>query len=357
MGLKRFRQRFFVKARRSLSRRRRGIALISTMFVLFFLLSLALSYAFAIRLEIGLARNYMDDLQAQFCAKAGIYRALGEIKKDLRSGTFAYPRADLPEDVEVLERYQEVYNNVPIGEGFYTVKFKDNFGQVGLGPMDESSLINISVLAQKQKRDVLRRLFETTTDDLTTIEKIIDCLMDYVDKDDNAQVNGAEEIDYEDLDPPALIANGPMKDMNEFLTILEVMKNKFPGEIDDSIWFGEDLNENGVLDENEDDGDKTPPIDDEDGVLDKGIKNYVTVDSDTDQVNPNTASEKVLEIVMPDRYESIIEERQYRHLAGKSSVFRIRSYGKAHGYTHVIEWVVKIGGRGGYPTVKRMYSL
>jgi len=86
-------------------------------------------------------------------------------------------------------------------------------------------------------------------------------------------------------------------------------------------------------------------------------KDYITVDSETDKVNQNTASEKVLEIIYPDKYEQITEDRQYRHLPGGGKVFRIRSYGKAHGYTHVLEWVVRIGGRNGYPTVKRMYSL
>jgi len=335
----------------------RGIALIMSMFVLFFLMSLAISYAFAIKLELSLTRNYMDDLQAQYCAKAGVYRALGELKKGLKTGSFAYPKYDFPEDAELLDRYEEVYNNVPVGDGFYTVKFKDNFGQVGLGPMDESSLINISELAKKKKRDTLRRLFETATDNLTLIDKLVDCVIDYTDKDDNPEINGAEESDYEDLDPPARIANGPMSESTDFLTILDVMMNKYPGEIDDTIWFGEDLNENGILDENENDGDKTPPIDDADDILDQGIKDYITVDSETDKVNQNTASEKVLEIIYPEKYEQIIEDRQYQHLSGGGKVFRIRSYGKAHGYTHVLEWVVKLGGRNGYPTVKRMYSL
>ena len=335
----------------------RGIALIMSMFVLFFLMSLAISYGFAIKLELSLTRNYMDDLQAQYCAKAGVYRALGEIKKGLKTGSFSYPKYDFPEDSEILERYEEIYNNIPVGEGFYTVKFKDNFGQVGLGPMDESSLINISELAKGKKRDSLRRLFETATDDLTLIDKLVDCLIDYVDKDDNPEINGAEESDYEDLEPPARIANGPMSESTDFLTILDVMMNKYPGEIDDTIWFGEDLNENGILDENENDGDKFPPIDDADDILDQGIKDYITVDSETDKVNQNTASEKVLEIIYPEKYEQIIEDRQYRHLSGGSKVFRIRSYGKANGYNHVLEWVVKLGGRNGYPTVKRMYSL
>ena len=39
---------------------RRGIALIACLFVLFFLASLALSYGFAVRLELNTAQNFCD---------------------------------------------------------------------------------------------------------------------------------------------------------------------------------------------------------------------------------------------------------------------------------------------------------
>jgi hypothetical protein len=81
------------------------------------------------------------------------------------------------------------------------------------------------------------------------------------------------------------------------------------------------------------------------------------VDSGTAQINPNTASPEVLEIMMPDNYQEVLEERQFGPVqGGNTSAFRIRSYGAAKGYTHVIEWVVKVA-RGGYPTVLRTRSL
>jgi type II secretory pathway component PulK len=345
---------FIRKTRRR--RRQRGVALITSLFVLFFLLTLATTYVFTVQLEINLARNYEDDMKAQYIARAGIYRALGELRNQSRGSTFSYPRPDREEDAELFERYQEVYNNVPLGGGRYTVKFKDNFGQVGLGPMDESSLININVLAQQQNRDSLARLFEYSIEDLATIDKVLDCLIDYIDKDDFAGVNGAEQMEYDDLDPPATIANGPMNNINEFLIVLEVMKKLYPDEIDDTLWFGEDANGNGVLDPNENDGFDSPPFDDMDDVLDRGIKDFVTVDSGSDKINANTASEEVLQIMMPDQYEQIIEDRQFGPVSGNSTVFRVRSYGKYKGYTHVVEWVVTVGGSR-YPSVIRMYSL
>ena len=347
----------FLQGRLRRNSRQRGIALIAALFILFFLLTLATTYVFTVQLEINLARNYEDDLRAQYIARAGVYRALGELRNQTRGGSFTYPHPDREEDAELFERYQEVYNNVPLGGGKYTVKFKDNFGQVSLGPMDESSLININKLAESQNREALARLFETSIDDLATVDKILDCLIDYVDKDDFASINGAEQMEYDDLEPPATIANKPMNNINEFLIVLEVMKKLYPDEIDDSLWFGEDMNGNGKLDPNENDGYDTPPFDDMDDVLDRGIKDFVTVDSGSDKVNGNTASRQVLEIMMPDQYDQIIEDRQFGPVTGNSTVFRVRSYGKYKGYTHVVEWVVTMSGSSKYPSVIRMYSL
>jgi hypothetical protein len=45
----------------------------------------------------------------------------------------------------------------------------------------------------------------------------------------------------------------------------------------DHIFYGEDRNGNGELDENEDDGDESPPNDNGDGELQLGLRDYVTV--------------------------------------------------------------------------------
>jgi len=335
----------------------RGIALIITMFVLFFLTALAVSYSFSIQVEMMLARNVLNDVQAHYCAKAGIYRALAELKEQQRSGSFGYPNPTIPEDAELIERYQEIFNNVPIGDGVYTVKFKDNFGQTGLGPMDEDSLINLNRLAQKGDRKTLERLLQIGTDNQTAIEIITDCLIDYCDSDNMRQPNGAEDEDYESFTPPLTLRNGPLRDVNDIYNVINVLRAKYAGEVDDTFWFGEDLNENGVLDPNEDDGNRALPLDDADGVLDRGIRQFITVDSDSDSVNPNTAAPEVLQIMMPEQYEELLQQRASQRVAGNSSTFRIRSYGKVNGYVHVIEWVVRLGGRDGYPSILRMYSL
>jgi hypothetical protein len=77
-----------------------------------------------------------------------------------------------------------------------------------------------------------------------------------------------EEIDT--YGPRVIMKNGPMSAVEELLLV--------PG-MTMLIYEGEDENRNGELDDNEDDGDETPPEDNDDGDLQLGIKDFLTVQS------------------------------------------------------------------------------
>jgi type II secretory pathway component PulK len=81
-----------------------------------------------------------------------------------------------------------------------------------------------------------------------------------------------------------------------------------------SILFGEDMNRNGILDPNENDGKKSLPLDNGDGILDRGIYPYVTVysresdvaDSDPYQprINIKTWPEEALKTMLPKYFRT-----------------------------------------------------
>jgi hypothetical protein len=84
--------------------------------------------------------------------------------------------------------------------------------------------------------------------------------------------------------------NGPLATVEELLLV--------PG-MTEVIYYGEDENGNGELDDEEDDGDETPPYDNEDGELQLGLKDFVTVfaglsGEQLPRVNLNTASFEVI---------------------------------------------------------------
>lgn len=98
-------------------------------------------------------------------------------------------------------------------------------------------------------------------------DEVAAAIADWIDQDDNTE-SGAETDYYATLDPPYAAKNGPFDTVEEMLLVKGVTPE---------LLYGEDANRNGVLDPNEDDGDETYPPDDQDGVLDGGLMDYLTV--------------------------------------------------------------------------------
>ncbi len=106
---------------------------------------------------------------------------------------------------------------------------------------------------------------------------------DWVDKDDIARPEGAEEDHYLARQFPYRCKNGKVGTLNELLMVKGF-------QVRDLI--GEDLNRNHMLDASEDDGNNTYPPDNADGVLQLGLVDLVTCVGG--RININTAPEEVL---------------------------------------------------------------
>ena len=335
------------------AKRPKGVILVMVCFILFFLITLTTAYVYSIQTEMRLARNYVDDVKAYYLAKAGIYRCIAEMRRESMSGKLA-PRADLPEDAETLKRFEEIFLCYPLGDGNFTVKYQDEFGQKGLGPMDEASLINISAWAEQKSYESLKRLFRIALVDDETIDRLTDCLIDYVDSDDFPELSGAEKTDYEKMDPPRNIANAPMQDASEFLTVMDMVNYLSPGSVDETLWYGTPGFETNqwMREIWEDYMDEVNPA--EPPECHPGIKKFVTVNSRVAQVNYNTASPDVLRVVEPDSWENLVEQRRSEKLSGSTGAMRIRSYGRCNNYSRMVEWLVAPGND--YPTILKCYE-
>lgn len=95
-------------------------------------------------------------------------------------------------------------------------------------------------------------------------------LLDFMDADDTARPEGAEQEFYDGLPRPYAIPNGPLSTLDE----LVLVRGFTP-----AVVSGEDANLNFSLDPNEDDGEELSPPDNKDGKLDPGLRPYVTVTS------------------------------------------------------------------------------
>ncbi len=131
--------------------------------------------------------------------------------------------------------------------------------------------------------------------------EVLAALFDWMDEDDDARQGGAESDDYYTLLKPGYYAkNGRLDTIEELLLVKGFSA---------AILYGEDVNRNGLLDLNEDDGDESfPYYDNGDGELNRGIAPFLTVWSREPgqvegqegqqmvegKININTASARVL---------------------------------------------------------------
>ncbi|HLN27027.1 MAG TPA: type II secretion system protein GspK [Gemmataceae bacterium] len=180
------------------------------------------------------------------------------------------------------------------------------------GVVDESSKINLNALMSMDSSgqiayNVLMNLPNMTDD-------VANSIIDWMDPDSTPRTDGAEDDYYSSLTPPYHCKNGPLDSLEELLLV----KGMTP-----QLLFGNDLNRNGILDPEEDDGT---------GVLDQGWSQYLTVlsrEQNVDsQVNPriylnnsdlNALYNQLNAVVGPQLATYIVAYRLYGPASGSGS--------------------------------------
>ena len=133
------------------------------------------------------------------------------------------------------------------------------------GLMDESAKLNLNLLLQMKLDDDQIHTMMMNIPGMTI--EIADAILDWIDTDDTKRTYGAESETYEGFTPPYHAKNGPLESLDELLMVQGVTP---------ALLYGEDANRNGLLDPNENDGDASPPLDNQNGVLDLGWVAFLT---------------------------------------------------------------------------------
>lgn len=227
----------------------RGSILIIVLWVALGLITIALYFANSMSFELRASDNRVAAIQAEQ-AVTGAARYVSYVLGNLAQ----------PGIVPDPTGYQ--CEAVPIGECYYWLLARSTNGQVSFdkpfyGLVDEASKLNLNTATY----DMLAMLPRMTP-------QLAAAIIDWRDSDDDVTDGGAESDTYGMLQPPYRAKNGRFESIEE----LRLVQN---ATLD--ILYGEDANMNGVLDPNENDGDQTPPSDNQDGHLDPGILDYLTV--------------------------------------------------------------------------------
>ena len=244
-------------------RRRKGLVLVAVLWLVVVLMATVAVLGRKARLDMKVSVARVEGIRCKWAGRAGIEKAIGVLNEDTKESDSL---------IDLWSDNDEDFNNIALERC-----------QLNVQVVDEASKLNINTVTKEQLMG-LRDM----------VEDIADAIIDWRDTDDTASSTGVEGGYYENLPFGYKIRNGPFKTVRELLLVKGVTEELF---------YGEDTNLNGQLDYNERDGDESPPADDGDDELDKGLTDYLTcysVDRNTDasgnrRVNINSANQNELE--------------------------------------------------------------
>jgi len=287
------------------------VVLIGALWVMTFLALIVVSFVASQEVELKISASFADRIRARHIAASGIEDAKSILLAD-----------ETPYDgpYEEWKRSPELFERVPLGEGFYSLLYNnvDENSELAYGLDDENGKVNLNVAPVEVLKDLPGMS-----------EELAQAVVDWVDEDDEITGDGGAESDYYGrLDPPYAAKNAPFDTVEELLMVKGFTT---------AVLYGEDANRNGVLDPNEDDGNETFPPDDNDGELAGGLVDYVTVFSyelnrtldGKPRVNINEADEQELqqrlgEYLSPQKIRWIAEYRKAK--LGGEPVFPDEKY-------------------------------
>ena len=299
---------------------RRGTVLVIVLVVVALLALGAYTFSQLMMVESEATGMYARQVQTRAMADSGVELVLALLGDSLDPADIGlYHDADRFQGVEVLAS-----DNAAFSGRFSVVapiEADPEFRRIRFGLIDESSRINLNV--------ILTLDLDTTDFDLATIagagagdedpdlpkelaqrevlmglpgitEEIADCILDWLDDDDDVREFGAELDYYEGIGGSYPPRNGKIDSLDELLRVKG---------IDSWLLYGEDANRNGLLDANEDDGEARPPFDDADGELALGWTALLTTNSR--EVNLRADGEEKLNVnqdLLTELYDAIEEE-------------------------------------------------
>ena len=250
--------------------RRRGFVLLVVTVVVILLSLAAYSYLGEMDTEHRAASMFGRDVEARMAAESGVEYVAAQIALRQTDATL-----DLYDDSSMFSRQPMGGGGEARGQVRFSVLSPGMVGSVDslprAGLTTETAKFNVNRLLE------LENDTDETTDPYTAVsfipnmtEDICNAILDWIDSDEEARAGGAESSTYEALAVPYSARNAPMQSIDELLQVQGVTPQLF---------YGEDANRNGRMDPNEDDGAESPPTDDQDGTLDFGLRDYLTVSS------------------------------------------------------------------------------
>jgi general secretion pathway protein K len=239
----------------------RGVALIMVLWVMAILSVVALEFSFAMRTEITITKNLKEDLQRYAMAEGGVQRAITELiyKHDARL-------QQIKRTLSLEEASQEQKEWIADGRS-YSLPFEQGSCEVRI--MSEAGKININTVSEFLLRKIIGQLgLEGEARDV-----VVDSILDWRDTNDFYRANGAENDYYLSLKEPYYCKNGNLDSIEELLLVKGVTLDLYHG--------------------------KKGAPEGEEGSADRvGLKDIFSIYSPGEQVDINSATPLVMNMVL-----------------------------------------------------------
>ena len=307
-----------------------GIALILVLWILVLLVALGTEFALSMKTEVDTTRNFKEDAETYYLAKAGINLAIAEVladtqfhsrtedkgfvfgpvisaDKEQNNSTNPKNSAEVENNIEQPSKTskvtgEELESELEIPEQPKRTELPLGKGLINYTIHDENGKININTAS----RDILNKALAANGLPLgSERDTIADSILDWIDKNELPRANGAESEYYQDLSPPYSSKNGPLDSLEELL--------KVQGITPELLYGSEEYQANEPSD-----NDNAP-----------GLARIFTVQGIA-QFNPNTAERAVLEIMYPEnQVDEILKKKEERgwYNQSKSTHFKIEATG------------------------------
>ena len=199
----------------------RGIALFMVLWILMLLSVIVGEFCHAMRTEVNIVRNFKEEIQAYYIAKAGVAIGTNELLKLLSAPTaIVSVAADGEEKPENPWRINQAMQDFSYGGGFFRIRMADEGGKVNInraGPGLLRAMLSGFELSDEEK------------------DIIVDSIQDWRDGDSFSRLNGAEEDYYQALPEPYHAGNGDFSSPAELMLVRGITPELFDAGLKEMI--------------------------------------------------------------------------------------------------------------------------
>jgi type II secretory pathway component PulK len=185
-----------------------GFALVLVLVVVGLLVTLVVQFNYASRVELELARSYVESIQAAYLAEAGVHVAMALLRTDDNESADGHV-------IDTLDdQWAQAIPYIPV----------DDASSVYLSIEDTSRYLNVNQLVTDSGDAVNERLAGVFEELLRQLGRddaaaLVDSVIDWIDPDDQITADGAEDAYYRGVDPPVEIANRRLLSVEELRVV------------------------------------------------------------------------------------------------------------------------------------------